>query len=316
MRILLMLLLAVGGILGASAQNAVQLAQVEAGDFTALAVTDGGARLMVADAANQQIRVYDLSDRTNPTLFTAIDVDGTPRALATADGYAFAAIENAGEHSVQVVAATPFNPRNPYMIGLGYFALDSAPRALKLSPNQNWGVVVGANDVTVLAIYAQDDILTLPANLNVDDVALTNDRAFLLMGDRVEFATLNDNSAMRASDGFDLPAEGALIEISGAAGAVASGSRLFVFSVDEPEQQTEIDFGGAPISGIYALSRNRFGITFEDSSAVTLIDVRDPLNPVDLGSTDALFDRPIRALTSFGDLFFATDGTTISIFST
>lgn len=321
MRTLILVLLSFWLVVGAAAQDGEQLAQVEAGDFTALAVTADGSRLMVADAENQQIRVYDLSTPTEPRLFTAIDADGTPQALAAADGYVFAAIAGEGDDSVQVIAPSPFDPRNPYLIGSGYFDVPENPRAIKLSPNGNWGLVISEDGLTTLRIYAQDDILSLPTNITVTDADLTNDFAYLLMGDHVEIVPLSDQITMQVQQQqqqptvIDLPGEGSRIAVTQDTGAVALGSTLLTFALDAPETQGALEFD-APITGLYPLGGGGLAITLGNSGALTIVDVRDPANPVDLGSTDPLFDDPIVALTTDGELFFATDGSTITIFST
>ncbi len=79
---------------------------LEAGDFRALGVTADGDRLLVADAENQQVRVYDFTDPTQPDLLTALDVNGTPVLLAGGDGFGIVAVQTGGDSdSVELIAS-------------------------------------------------------------------------------------------------------------------------------------------------------------------------------------------------------------------
>ncbi len=127
---LLGLLLAVGV---ASAQTDTTpigpISTLEAGNFHALAVTADGDRLLVADTQNNQVRVYDFTDPTNPQLTTALDMTGIPVLLAGGENYGLVAVSESDStaDSVQVVAPAFANAQAQYMAGISYIDIPKKP---------------------------------------------------------------------------------------------------------------------------------------------------------------------------------------------
>lgn len=88
------------------------LATLEAGEFSALAITLNGERMLVADTANNTARLYDISDPQDPSQLDSIALEGPPLALAPTLEYAIAIIDTGTDHDLaQVIAPALFNPR-------------------------------------------------------------------------------------------------------------------------------------------------------------------------------------------------------------
>ena len=158
---------------------------LEAGDFRALAVTADGDRLLVADAATQQVRVYDFSDPSKPALLSTLGVSGMPLLLAGGDNYGLVAVStNANTDSIEVIA--PPLPGTPYVSGYNYIDVPKNPRALSLSPDHHWGVVVGEQGYVLLGINDPGNIDNFPVAETIIDAALSNTTAYYLQDQVLE----------------------------------------------------------------------------------------------------------------------------------
>ncbi|MCC6803748.1 MAG: hypothetical protein IT319_12765 [Anaerolineae bacterium] len=292
---------------------------LEAGDFRALAVTADGDRLLVADAVNQQVRVYDFTDPAAPALLSTFDVSGTPVLLAGGDGYGLVAETTDGEADAFEVVA-PILPGTPYATGI-YFDIPKNPRALALSPDHRWGIIVGARGYVLLSINAPDDIESIPVDEPIVDAALSDATAYLLRDGVLETAPLGALQAIQAASVLALDGTASLVRLNPDASegvVVLDDTRLVFFDPGSLEQTGEFSVEGSPITDIRFLSdgtNEYLVVTQVDSNTIVLLDASDPQSVQALPSVEPL-DNPVQALTVFERFLIVTDGATIRILST
>lgn len=309
---------------GAYAQDAASplgaIGTLEAGDFRALAVTADGDRLLVADAENQQVRIYDFSDPTAPALLSTLDVSGTPVLLAGGTRFGLVAL-NTDDDSDTIEVVAPAIARAPYSPGFNYIDIPKNPRALALSPDKNWGVAISDDGYTLLHINAPDDIESLSIDDPVVNAALSNTTLYLLHGEGLGAADLDlagiDTNRVLLLDQEGTPSLVALNADATQGVIVLDGSRLFFFDPDSLDQTGAFTVRGSPITSVQFLTGDRSEyllVTQEDSPAIAVFDTANPRNVQALPSTAPL-DNPIQALTVFDRYLIVTDGATIRIFS-
>jgi DNA-binding beta-propeller fold protein YncE len=299
------------------------ISTLEAGDFRALALTADGDRLLVADAENLQVRIYNFNDPAEPTLLTSLDVSGAPVLLAGGANFGLVAeqTDNRGSDLLEVIAPAIPSPRAEFVAGRLFIDIAKNPQVLALSPDQRWGVVVGEDAYTVLLINSVDDIESLTVEGNVSGVALSNTTAYVLHNDLLIASPLASLDALQT--------EGPSLQLNGTPSAVAlnasatqgvvvvDGTRLLMFDPATMAQTGEFTVEGAPITSIQYLNKERRDlllVTREGANDITLLDAADPSNQSDLSATASL-DNPITALTTFDPFIVVTDGVTIRIFS-
>lgn len=292
---------------------------LEAGDFRALAVTADGDRLLVADAVNKQVRVYDFSDPAVPVLLSALDVSGTPVLLAGGDGYGLVVETTEGDADAFEVVA-PILPGTPYATGI-YFDIPKNPRALALSPDHRWGIIVGARGYVLLSINAPDDIESIPVDEPIVDAALSATTAYLLRDSVLETAPLGALQAIQAASVLALDGTASLVRLNPDASEgviVLNDTRLIFFDPVSLSQTGEFSIQGNPITDVRFLSAGETEyllVTQADSNTITLLDASDPQSVQTLPSVEPL-DSPVQALTVFQRFLIVTDGSTIRILST
>lgn len=320
----------VGGTLayGVQAQDTPPLGPIstlEAGDFRALAVTANGDRLLVADAENQQVRVYDFTDPVNPVLLTSLDVSGTPVLLAGGEHFGLVAVTTNGPtDAIEVIA--PALPGGPYLPGSS-IAIGKRPQALALSPNSQWGIAVSDGSYTLLHINTPGDIDSIPEDADLIGAALSNDTAYLLSAGSLDAAPLADLTALVPKDSLSLRGQPSAVALNrdGSAGVVVvDDSELVFFDPANLEQTSTFTLDGSPIISIAYMTQDDtdFLLVMQENSASIRI-----INPADLQSDTAGTaaaesqlaapegSRPLRALATFDGMVIVTDGMTISIFA-
>ncbi|MEP7293237.1 MAG: hypothetical protein ABI835_15745 [Chloroflexota bacterium] len=300
------------------------ISTLEAGDFRALAVTADGERLLVADAENQQVRVYSFSDPANPELLSSLDVSGTPVLVVGGDNFGLVAIITEDEtDAVEVIAPALTRTRvqsTQYVAGRGYVDIAKNPRALALSPDNHWGIAVSENSYTLMQIHSADDIDSLPGRGDLIGAALSNTTAYLLRDGVLESAPLQSGEILRAEQRLALDGTPTAVALNADASAgvvVVDGSRLVFFDAASLERTHEFRLDGSPITSIDFMAQrggDTLLITQEDTRTIRMINAAEPENTETLTTVQAL-DKPIRALAVFNQYLIATDGITISIFS-
>ncbi len=292
---------------------------LEAGDFRALAVTADGGRLLVADAATQQVRIYDFSDPSNPALLSTLEVSGTPLLLAGGDNYGLVAVSTSGDtDSIEVIA--PALPGTPFSPGYNYIDIPKNPRALALSPDHHWGVVVGEQGYVLLGINDPGNIDNFPVAETIIDAALSNTTAYFLRDQVLAAAPLGGLEAMQAEKELGLDGAPSAVALNAATTegvVVLDGNRLAFFDPATLTLTGTVTVDGSPITDVQFLSKDSAEyllVSQQDSRTITVLDTSDPKNINSLPNGETL-DKSIRAMTTFGQYVIATDGVTISIFS-
>ncbi len=293
---------------------------LEAGDFRALAVTQAGDRLLVADGENQQVRVYDFTDPSQPELLTSLDVSGTPVLLAGCKNYGIVAETTDGDtDTVEVIAPALPYPNVPYMAGHLYIDIPKSPLTLALSPDNKWAILVGANDYTLMSINGADDMTALPVNETFTDAALSETTAYWLRDQNLASAPLDQLEAMQASLTLPLDGTPSLVTLAPNKGVVVvDDTRLIFFDLSTLEVMGEFTVTGKPITSVHFLTKadgtEYLLVTQQDSNRIQILDTRDLAKVAALPDSPTM-DSPIRALTVYDQYMIATDGVSISIFA-
>ncbi|MFN8562517.1 MAG: hypothetical protein U0703_13075 [Anaerolineae bacterium] len=293
---------------------------LEAGDFRALAVTADGDRLLVADAENQQVRIYDFSDPTTPALLWTLDVSGTPVLLAGGERYGLVAVTTDSNTDTIEVVAPPL-PDRPYLSGFNYIDIPKNPHALALSSDRKWGIVISERGYMLLGINAPDDIDQFPVDETILDAALSDTTAYLLRDGVLATAPLGTLQAMETARALGLDGTPSLVRLNPDASkgvVVLDGSRLLFFDPATLEQTGAFTVDGNPITDVQFLSSGDAEyvlVTQADTSTIAVLNASDPGSVQALASTQPL-DNPVQALTVYDHYLIVTDGATIRIFST
>lgn len=298
------------------------ISTLEAGDFRALAVTTDGSRLLAADAENNQVRVYDFANPEAPEWLMSIDLSGTPKLLTGGDGFSLVA-ETTDEETDLVEVVLPPLPDTRYPITVGStIPIDKNPRALALSPDNHWGIVISDASYTLLEINAPDNVDSIPVNTNTPwiSAALSHTNAYFLRENSLDSAPLDALAALEAAQ--TLPFEGtpsalALNADATAGVIVLDSNRLLFFDAQTLETTSEFTLDGSAISSVHFVTsggEDTLLITQEASGTIVTLNAANPQTPQAL-TAEVADGRPVRALATFGEYLIITDGITISIYS-
>lgn len=296
---------------------------LEAGDFRALAVTSDGSRLLVADAENNQVRVYDFANPETPERLESIELSGTPVLMTGGAGFGLVAVTT-DEETDGVEVVVPAAPGVRYPVNTGsYIPIDKNPRALALSPDNRWGIVVSNASYTLLEINAPDNVDSIPVETSSPWISavLSNTNAYFLRGNSLESAPLETFAALDTLQ--SLPIEGTpsglALNAEGTSGViVVDSNRLIFFDAQTLAQTSEFTLDGSAISSVHFITGDNGDtllITQEESGGVIALNSANPQNAEAL-TVEAADGRPVQALATFGQYLIITDGVTISIFTT
>lgn len=325
-RLFWLIAVAVGACFGVQAQDTAPIGpigRVEAGDFRALAVTSGGDRLLIADAENDQLRIYDFSDPADPTLQTSVALDGEPVALAAAEGFALVAVTT-GESTdaVRVIAPSVYARQSGYLEA-NSIDIPRGPRRISLSPDNDWAIVVSERGYTVLELISAGEINSLPVAATASpivDAAVANDTAYLLRASSLEIQSLRSNLAIQQTNQieFEGNAAGLALNTGVTLGVVAlDDNRLIFFDPAALETINTLSLEGEAITGLQFVSGEEgewLALTQAGSTDITLIEVSNPTDVGELGTLATSFASPVQAMVAYDTLIAATDGRTVSIF--
>ena len=325
-RLFWLIAVAVGACFGAQAQDTAPIGPigtVAAGDFRALAVTSGGDRLLIADAENNQLRIYNFSDPSSPALLTSVDLDGEPVALAAADNFALVAVTT-GESTdaVRVIAPSVYARQSGYLEA-NSIDIPRAPRTIRLSPDNRWAVVVSERGYSILELISAGEINSLPFAADaspVIDAAVANNTAYLLHDSSLEIQSLRANLAIQRTSQIEFEGQAAALALNTGItlGVVAlDDNQLVFFDPVALETVSTLSLEGEAIAGMQFVSGEEgewLAITQADSTDITLIDVSNPADVGELGTLATSFAAPVQAMVSYDTLIAATDGQTVSIF--
>ena len=318
--LLLALILSAGVVSAQTTPPLDPIGTLEAGDFRALALTVDGDRLLVADAQNMQVRVYDFTNPAKPVPLTSSDVIGTPVLLAGGEDFGLVSLVTDGETDTIQAISPPLPGLNAQYAPGGYTDIDKNPIALVLSPNNQWGLSISQHGYTLMQINSASDITSYEVGDTLEGAALSNTTAYILRGQNLEASALDKLQAMSADQTLALGGTPTLVTLNDGAtsGVVVVGSNNLVFFNPAKFGKTgTFTVPGKPITGVHFLSKDKASyllVTQQDSASITILDVTDPANITVLPSPKPL-SKPIRALAVFKNYMIVTDGVTISIFS-
>ena len=244
--------LALGAVLGVVAQGTASFRSVAllSGNFSALAVTLDGERLIAADAEDNRAHVFSLDDPSDPQLLNSVDLDGVPVAVAGAEDFGLIAVDADNTGLLQIIAIPSYDPRQGY-INYGTYDVTANPEGIALSPSGRWSIVYGQNGYTLLEILSVDEIDSITIGERaVSGAALTDNVLLLLPSDRpvievIGLTTLSEGlqrqevteialdtpaDAIAVTDNGDLAAvlleNGTLVLLNPTTGEVLSSTRL------------------------------------------------------------------------------------------
>jgi WD40 repeat protein len=297
------------------------VARLDAGDFRALAVSPGGRWLMVADAANDQLRVYDLFAQNDEALFASSPLDGNPVDVAATPDFAIVAVDLGGAGLVQVIAPAPYDPNAAYDT-FNYIDLPDRPRSVAVSPDGAWSIVVSAGGYTLLELFSADNINSTFFATPVTDSALTDDQAFLALRNAPVLRAIaleTGSQTARTTAEIDLPGapQRVIVNAGGTLGAVSlQDERIVLFA---PRANAligtfSVDAGVSDIRFLSFENGEWLVVLSADQSTVQLYDVSDPQDIGFLG-TPNLESTPVQAIATFNELIFIADRSTVRIYA-
>lgn len=296
------------------------IATLEAGDFRALAVTADGARLLIADAASNQVRVYDISDPADPKPLVSLEVQGTPIDLAASNDFALVLVETGGETDlIEVIAPADYDPRALYAT-VTYIDVPTGARHVRLSPDGDWGIVVGNGGYTLLEMLSASEVnssafIDVPA---FNDGVPTNSRVLVASGGEPSIQSAPLQAQSQSVEGLTLDAPARLLALNerGTLGAALLENGEVVFF-----DPAEMRLVGSQLLSQRDVLALRFAaleagewllVAEADATAITLLDVSDLEDIGEIGARP--LNIQVRTLTVWGDLLFVTDGQRIEIY--
>lgn len=302
---------------GAASAQDTPVVTVEAGDFRDLAIIEDGTRLLVADAASDHVRVYDITRMSAPRLITSASLAGTPLALASAQGFAIAAVRTGGrEDALEVVAPLPFNRRFPYMV-INFVEVPRGVRDIILSPDGGRGIAIGENVYTLLDIIAAEEIsaITVETDRSISAAAITADRVFVAFEGEPALEVLPIRSGASAAPettiALDSPVRELAVSADGALVGVLTDGQMFILDSSDLTVRAQTDAAASALRFIDAASADL--LTLDESRMRIQLynlqgDALRALNALELR-------QAARQLTTFGGFIFVTDGGSVNIFN-
>ena len=304
-----------------SAQDTVgPIGSVEAGDFRALAVTADGSRLLIADAENDQLRVYDFNDPATPTLINSVDLEGEPVAVVAAEDFALVAVRtpDSGD-AVRVIAPSRYSRPQGWR-EINSLDVQEGVSRLVIAPDNAWVLALSPRTYTLIELLSAGEINWLPRDSALVDAAVGNDRAYLLNSSGLSTETLSANVTMQSAAALELDGAARRISLNvrlTLGVIVLNESDLLLFDPDTLETVSTLTVDGAAITDAQFVSGEQgewLALTREGSSDITLLDVSDPADISEREPLTTGFETSVQALTTYNELIIATDGQTVRIF--
>jgi hypothetical protein len=318
--LVLMVVLSAAVMVSAQDGDIAPLATLDAGDFRALSVSSDGARLFVTDGSNQQVRVYDIQDKSNPNPIASVTVDGTPIAVGAVADYALVAVELDGSDDILQVVAPDRYSDGGYGV-VAFFDLPGEARAITISPNEQWALVMGERWYSVLQLVSATENSNFPVQnrFSALDGVLSSQLAFLSFDDApgIVRLVLARNAAPRARNTLTLPAIASSVSLNArnTIGAAVAGESIIFFDAATMDELGEAALFGGIIDAQF-VSRDGgdwLAVIAEDRPEITLVDARSTGE----NATTASIPLPSypRAMVTWDRFVIVTDGTQVSIYA-
>ena len=270
------------------------------------------------------MRVYDFTDPAQPALLSTLDVSGTPVLLAGGTDFGLVAEttewrQRYGRSRHPAAART----RRGIRARRTSFHIAKNPRALALSPDDHWGIVVSDQGYTLMQINSPSDIGSHSRRARPSSARRLATRPPTYSTIRCStLPPLETLAAMQADRTLELDGVPSLVALNADASTgvvVLDGNRLVFFDPAKLQKTGELtldwqadhqrsfpDHRHPSISARHAVN--------SDDKAVTVLDAANPQKIAALSAMQSL-DKPIRALAIFQPYLIVTDGVTIHIFS-
>lgn len=298
------------------------LAILEAGDFTDLAITGDGTRMLVADTANNTARLYDITALDAPEQVASIPLDGVPLALAPMPDYALAIVEIDGQTDLlEVIAPALFNPRG----GWEAFPLLDVPEGtgdLSVEPEGVWGGLAAGSALLVLEFLDPSTVNSIEIELSstVSAIALTDSLILVATDDQtLTRFELRSGPEVEQAEQVTLDATVTALDVTedGALAAAAlANSTVIVFAPattgSDIISTISIPAPATHVRLVSAGSSTSLVIGTLDSAEVPIYDLSDPANPQ--ARTSLELNTPLRAMTSHEDILAISGGSQIQLF--
>lgn len=298
------------------------LATLEAGEFSSLAITRAGQRMLVADTANNTARLYDISDPENPVQLDSIMLEGRPLALAPTSDYAITIVDLVGRTDlVQVIAPALFNPR----AGWEAYPLMEVPSGtidFAVDFGGTWGGLIVEDRLLLLELIDAANVNSLVVPLNTPPAAVDlTDRVILLAlreSPAIERYALRSGPEVARLRPYLLDAPVRDMDISDngdMAVAALENGQILIFDPQSNEPATVLISGDIPTDHVQLLSddgQTWLALGINSESRVEIYAIGDDRTITEQITLD--LNAPLRAITSYGNLLALSEGSSIRLF--
>lgn len=316
--VLITLLLTSTGVFAQVDAPAPLVSLLQAGDFRAVEVTSDEQYLLVADAATNQVRVYDLSRPNDPQIVSTVDVDGSPTALAAGRSFNLVATQSSESPStIEVIAPARYARGEAFTGGVNYVDLPFETTTLVISADRSIALAMGGDSFALLELNSAEEISSRVFSGSMTDVVLTNELMISAEGASLRVAQLNGlrQPSETASRVFDNAITALAVSPAGNLGAVGlSNGEILLFDPSTLETQTSFSLNSAP--AILQFGEGEGGvrlIAVSENGSVNVLGAADG----QLQSVGSQFDinGSVRALTTFTGFIVTAYNSEVAIFS-
>ncbi len=303
---------------GVSAQTDAPIGTLNAGELRALTISDDQRYLLVADAAREQVRAYDLARLSAPSLITTLTVEGRPLALASGEGFILAAVRSSFSPStLEVIVPARYQPGSVLTAGGNFVDLPFVAESLVLSGDRRFGLAIGETGFVLLSLRAADVIDARTFDIQVDAAALTTDRLIYAQGTGIATLLLDGLNTARPTAVVDAGSPVRALAASQDGRLVAAALENGTIRLLDPV--TLATRASTSLPGVSLLT---FSTVSDGPRLVAGVDGERTLTVFTV-TADSLtrqpaalsLPRPVSAIAAFDDHIAATDGTTIAFFA-
>jgi WD40 repeat protein len=314
--VLIALLLTGTGVFAQVDTPVALVSLLQAGDFQAVEVTNDEQYLLVADAATNQVRVYELSNPNDPQLVSTVDVDGSPTDLAAGRSFNLVATRSSeSPGTIEVIAPDRYTRGEVFAGGVNYVDLPFEISELTVSPDRSIAIAYGEGSFALLELNSAEEISTRIFSGSLSHAVLTNDLVISADGATLTAAQLNGLRQPTQREALDLAAAITALAVSptGTAGAagLANGT-ILLFDPSTLEEQATFSLSSAA-------SILQFGgdapylIAVSESGGFDVLDASN--QQLQSISSQSSRNGAIRALTTFGNFIVTANDSEVAILS-
>lgn len=286
-----------------------EIASFEAGEFSLLATTTVSERLLVADDANDEIRIFDISNPSQPRLVTTVPLEGSPRSIAGGDEFGLVVVEIDDQAILQVIF--PSGGRREVWEGIPLIDLPTADLDLTINAESTWGLLANTSTIGILEIVAFDNINSRFERLQSTATGLFQDHVFSAQpSGEVSIFALSAGPDWDETEEIDF--EGEINNFNFSAehdlGIALMDDSIVLFSLSNANILSQFDLDTAYSSTAFIESDDEQWLSLLSArgNELRLLDITNPDEIVDLGTRT--LDVPIRDWVTYHELFITTNG--------